>query len=51
LIQFCIYQKKEENHEFAYSTEEFPANLIQAYADDIILISNSSKGLQSLIND
>jgi hypothetical protein len=43
--------KREVNHKFAYSTEEFPINLIRAYADDVILISNSADSLQSLINE
>jgi hypothetical protein len=56
LFNICIdlilaFIKREENHKFAYSTKEFPINLIQAYADDVILISNSTEGLQSLINN
>jgi hypothetical protein len=56
LFNICIdsilhFIKREENHEFAYSTEELPANLIQAYAVDIILILNGSKGLRSLVDD
>jgi hypothetical protein len=56
LFNICIdpiftFIKRDENHEFAYSTEELSINLIQAYAGDVILISNSAEGLQSLIND
>jgi hypothetical protein len=42
---------RQENHKFAYQTEEFPCNLIQAYADDTLLIANSAEGLKKLIDD
>jgi hypothetical protein len=42
---------RQENHKYAYQTEQFPCNLIQAYADDTLLIANSAEGLQKLIND
>jgi hypothetical protein len=42
---------RQENHKYAYQTEQFPCNLIQAYADDTLLIANSAKGLQKLIGD
>jgi hypothetical protein len=42
---------RPENHRFAYQTEQFPCNLIQAYVDDILLILNSAEGLQKLIED
>jgi hypothetical protein len=42
---------RQENHKYAYQTEQFPCNLIQAYADDTLLIANSAEGLQKLIDD
>jgi hypothetical protein len=42
---------REENHKYADSIYEFPCNLIQAYANDVILGSNSIKCLQKLIDD
>jgi hypothetical protein len=37
---------RKANHVHAYTTKEFPRNLIQAYADGIILITNSANELQ-----
>jgi hypothetical protein len=43
--------KREGNHIYTYSTNEFSIKYIQAYADYVILISKSIKGLQSLVDD
>jgi hypothetical protein len=45
-----IYIMRQEKHKYAYQTEEFPYNLIQAYADDTLLIENSAEGLKKLID-
>jgi hypothetical protein len=37
--------KRQENEEYAYLIDEFPINLIQAYTDDVILMSNITEGL------
>jgi hypothetical protein len=42
---------RQENHKYAYQTEQFQCNLIQTYADDTLLIANSAEGLQQLIDD
>jgi hypothetical protein len=42
---------RQKNHKYAYQTEEFPRNLIQAYANNTLLIANSAEGLQKLIDD
>jgi hypothetical protein len=42
---------RQENHKYAYQTEQFPCNLIQAETDDTLLIANSAEGLQKLIDD
>jgi hypothetical protein len=41
---------QQENHKYAYLTDEFPCNLIRAYADDAILIA-IWKSLQKIINE
>jgi hypothetical protein len=56
LFNICIdpifsYIMKSENHKYAYQTEQFPCNLIQAYTDDTLLITNSAEGIQKLIDD
>jgi hypothetical protein len=38
---------RQENHKYAYSTEQFPFNIIQAFTDDIILIANSVEGIKN----
>jgi hypothetical protein len=46
LFNICIdplHEKK--NHKYAYSTNEFQCKLIQAYADNGILISSTAEGL------
>jgi hypothetical protein len=47
LFNVCIdpifnFIMRQENHKYAYQTELFPGNLIQAYADDTLLIANSA---------
>jgi hypothetical protein len=42
---------RQENHKYAYQTEQFSCNLIQAYTNDTLLIANSAEGLQKLIDD
>jgi hypothetical protein len=56
LFNICIdpifnFIMRQLNHKFAYQTEQFSYNLIQAYVDDTPLISNSAEGLQKLIDD
>jgi hypothetical protein len=56
LFYICIdpifsFIMRQKNHKYAYQTEHFPCNLIQAYADDTFLIANSAEGLQKLIDD
>jgi hypothetical protein len=43
--------KRHEKQEHVYLTNECMINPIQAYVNDIILISNSTEELRSLIND
>jgi hypothetical protein len=56
LFNICIdpifsYIMRKANHVHAYTTKEYSRNLIQAYADVVILIANSVDELQKLIND
>jgi hypothetical protein len=42
---------RSEKHKYAYQTEQFPCNWIQAYAYYTLVIANSAEGLQKLIDD
>jgi hypothetical protein len=56
LFNICIdpifsFIMRQENHKYAYQTEQFPCNLIQAHEDDTLVIANLAEGLQKLIDD